>query len=211
MKQLLGVLALVVATAGCQAAPGQTLTAPSASGALSADANAVKPEIDPTWANGVEVNMIGVHVIEGARESQPELYAHAEELYLVAFPQPTLPGPNAGPITLPSGYRPQCNPCFHPGLPPMFVYHDHVISGAPGFGNDGTAGAMKGPWKIIIVQYDSLYAASQGFRPLTSQNAVDAAEHAGLGILQPFNVGATNPFERETGNVLICPIVSPHG
>ena len=88
MKQLLGVLALVVASVGCQAAPGQTLTAPSASGALSADANAVKPEIDLTWANGVVVNMIGPHVIVAAaatRESQPELYAHAEELSLVVF------------------------------------------------------------------------------------------------------------------------------
>ena len=152
MKQLLGVLAVVVASVGCQAAPGQTLAAPSASGALSADANAVKPEIDPTWANGVVVNMIGPHVIVGARESQPELYAHAEELYLVVFPQATVPAPNAGPITLPFGYRPQCNPCFHPGLPAPFVYHDHVITGAPGHGNDGTAGEFKAPWKIIIVK-----------------------------------------------------------
>jgi len=62
----------------------------------------------------------------------PNAYEHAEELYLVVYPQTSTPQPGAGPITLPSGYQPQCNPCFHPGLPPQFVYHDHVITGAPG-------------------------------------------------------------------------------
>ncbi len=127
---------------------------------------------------------------------------------MVVFPQTTVPQPGAGPLTLPSGYQPQCNP-FHPGLPFPFVYHDHVITGAPGMGNDGTAGAMKAPWKIILVKYDA-YAASKNFRPLTSADAVDAAEHPGLGILQVINPGGANPFEIETGNVVICPIVSGH-
>jgi hypothetical protein len=28
-------------------------------------------------------------------------------------------------------------------------------------------------------------------------------------VFVPFNAGAANPYEFETGNVLICPIVSP--
>src|SRR5262249_48037098 len=108
----------------------------------------------PTWADGKTVYMIGPHLIEGAREKQPNLYAHAEELYLLAFPLPPTapdPQPGAGPITLLSGYQPQCNPCFHPGLPPRLVYHDHVIPGAPGMGNNGTAGGFMAPWKIIVL------------------------------------------------------------
>jgi len=166
-----------------------------------------KPEIDPTWANGQTVYMIGPHVIVNARENQPNLYAQAEELYLAVFPQAVPPTLNSGPITLFSGYHPQCNPCFHPGLPLPFVYHDHIITGAPGQGNNGTAGEFKSPWKIIIVMYDPAYANSPNFHPLTSATALDAAEQAG-GILLHINPGPGNPFEIETGNVLICPIVS---
>jgi hypothetical protein len=169
-----------------------------------------KPEIDPTWANGKTVYMIGPHAVEGARESMPNAYAHAEELYLVVFPQPQGAPPPGPPITLPSGYHPQCNPCFHPGLPAQNVYHDHIITGAPGMGVNGTAGEFKAPWKIIVVVYDPAYAASKDFKPITSAADLDAAEHPGIHKLLPFNQGAANPYEFETGNLLICPIVSSH-
>src|SRR5258706_16153670 len=119
-------------------------------GGMSAAAAAAatgKPEIDPTYANGTTVYMIGPHLIPNARATMPNAYAHAEELYLVPYPQASVPAPGAGAITLPSGYQPQCNPCFHPGLPAPFIYHDHVITGAPGMGRDGTPGAYKAPWK----------------------------------------------------------------
>ena len=174
-------------------------------------ATADKPEIDPTWANGQAVNMIGPHLIPDARDTQPNLYAHAEELYLLVFPQTTLPDPaTAGPITAGGGYQPQCNPCFHPGLPHMFVYHDHVISGAPGMGNNGTAGDFKGPWKIILLIYNPAYAYSPGFQPITSQAAIDAAEATGNTNVFLKAFGGPNPYELDTGNVLICPIVSSH-
>jgi hypothetical protein len=172
-----------------------------------------KPEIDPTWANGKTVYMIGPHAIPGARESMPNLYDRAEDLYLVVFPQsPTAPppAPGAPPITLPSGYQPQCDPCFHPGLPAPFVYHDHIITGAPGMGVNGTAGEYLAPWKIIIVMYDPTYAASPNFRPITSAADLDAAENPAVHKLVPFNQGAANPYEFETGNLLICPTVSSH-
>lgn len=179
-------------------------------GAASAD----KPEIDPTYANGQVVYMIGPHLIQGAATTQPNLYAHAEELYLLAYPQATVPDPaTAGPITLPSGYQPQCNPCFHPGLPPPFVYHDHVITGAPGMGKDGTAGAYKAPWKIIVLMYNPAYVASPAFKPITSAADVDAAEQPGKNVFLQLNADlshGSNPYEVETGNVLICPTVSSH-
>ena len=169
-------------------------------------AAAGKPEIDPTYANGQTVYMIGPHVIPDARDTQPNLYAHSEELYLATYPVP--PGAT-GPITLPSGYQPQCNPCFHPGLPAPFVYHDHIITGAPGMGTSGTAGEYKAPWKIIIVRYNPLYALSPTFTPITSAADLDAAEAAG-NVFLPINPQGSNPYEIETGNVLICPTVSSH-
>jgi hypothetical protein len=173
---------------------------------IAGEAAAGKPEVDPTYANGQTVYMIGSHLIPDARDTQPNLYAHSEELYLATYP---VAAGTTGPITLPSGYQPQCNPCFHPGLPAPFVYHDHVITGAPGMGNDGTAGAYMAPWKIIILRYDPFYAMSPTFTPIKSAAGVDAAEAAG-GVFLPINPQGPNPYEIETGNVLICPTVSSH-
>ena len=172
-------------------------------------ASAEKPEIDPTYANGQTVYMIGAHVIPGAAQTMPNAYAHAEELYLLSYPQQTLPAPGAGPITLPSGYQPQCNPCFHPGLPAPFVFHDHVITGAPGMGTNGTAGAYKAPWKIIVLVYNPIHAMSPFFTPIKSAADIDAAEAAGS-VFLPINAGGANRYEIDTGNLLICPTVSNH-
>ena len=203
-----------VAVAGCESStsvqPAQTgVTRAIAPSPISASAASGKPEIDPTYANGKTVYMIGPHLIPNARETMPNAYAHAEELYLVVYPQATLPAPGAGPITLPSGYRPQCNPCFHPLLPAALVYHDHVITGAPGMGVNGTAGAYKAPWKIIVLMYDPAYVASPTFTPIKSEADLDLAEKAG-NVFLPINAGGDNPYEIETGNLLICPTVSPH-
>jgi len=173
--------------------------------ALPVTAHAAKPEIDPTYANGQTVYMIGPHLIVDARDTQPNLYASSQELYLLSYP---VPAGTSGPITLPSGYQPQCNPCFHPGLPPAFVYHDHVITGAPGMGVNGTAGQFKGPWKIIVLVYNPVYAHSSTFTPIKSAADIDPAEAAGDFL--PVNPSGPNPYEIDTGNVLICPIVSSH-
>ena len=194
-----------VSLAACERpSPTQPARALTPTALHSSGNGAGKPEIDPTYANGKTVYMIGPHLIMGARESMPNAYAHAEELYLLTYP----PGTNGAPITLPSGYQPQCNPCFHPGLPPMFVYHDHVITGAPGMGNNGTAGEYKGPWKIVILVYNPAYVNSANFRPITSETALDAAEAAG-NVFKPQFPGS-NPYEFEPGNLLICPTVSDH-
>jgi len=162
-------------------------------------ASAAKPEIDPSYAEGKTVYMIGPKVIFGAAQSQPNLYAHAEELYLVAYPQEALP--------LPSGYVPQCNPCFH--APPPFIFHDHVLTGAPGLGKQGTAGAYKAPWKIILVKYTVEAVSDPNFVPVKSVEELDQAEKDGkFQVLDP-SPNAVNQYEIDTGNLLICPLVAP--
>ena len=164
---------------------------------VSTSAQAAKPEIDPSYAEGKTYYMIGPHVVFGAAQSQPNLYAHAEELYLVAYPQEALP--------LPSHYQPQCNPCFH--APPAFIFHDHVLTGAPGLGNHGTAGAYKAPWKIILMMYTVAAVSDPSFVPVKSVSELDAAEAAGE--FQAIAPNAANPYELDTGNLLICPFVAP--
>jgi hypothetical protein len=173
---------------------------------LTSRVSAAKQEIDPSYANGTTVYMIGPHMITNPN---PNLLAQAEPLYILAYPVNLDPvcTTNCPPITLHSGYQPQCNPCFHPGLPPVFAYHDHVLEGAPGFGKNGTAGDFKGPWRIIVLLYNPTVAMSQTFQPVKSDEALDAAEAAGEFL--PISGGA-NPYEVETGVVLICPLVSSH-
>jgi hypothetical protein len=161
-------------------------------------AAAAKPEIDPSYAEGQTVYMIGPHVIFNAAQTQPNAYAHAEELYLVGYPQEALP--------LKSGYVPQCNPCFH--APPAFIFHDHVLTGAPGLGKNGTAGVYKAPWKIILLMYTVEEVSREDFVPVKSVKELDDGEAAGKfqKIAPP---GSANQYEIDTGNLLICPFVSP--
>lgn len=167
-------------------------------------AAADKPEIDTVYANGQTYYMIGPHLIQGAAQSMPNAYGHAEELYLLAYPQQALP------LLAQSGSTPQCDPCHHPGLPPMFVYHDHVLTGAPGLGTNGTAGVYKSPWKIIVLMYNPAFLTAS-FTPIKTAADIDTAETAGefLPINQSLQHGS-NPYEVDTGNLLICPTVSSH-
>src|SRR4029078_12627185 len=147
--------------------------------------SAAKPAIDPSYAEGKTYYMIGTHVIVGAAQSQPEAYAHAEELYLIGYPQAALP--------LPSGYVPQCNPCFH--APPDFIFHDHVLTGATGLGKQGAGGAYKAPWKIILVKYTVEAVSDPNFVPVKSVEELDQAEKDGkFQVLDP-SLNAVNQYE----------------
>jgi hypothetical protein len=172
-------------------------------------AAADKPAIDPSYADGKLYYMIGPHLITNAVLTQPQLYAQSQELYLLVYPiNPT--GVATDPKALPSGYHPNCDPCYHPGLPGVFAYHDHVLTGAPGLGNKGTAGQFKGPWKIIVLLYNPERFNDPNFMPIMSAVDVDTGEANGMFL--PINTDPTpgaNPYEIETGNVLICPLVSP--
>lgn len=168
-------------------------------------ARAAGQEIDPSYANGTTVYMIGPHMITNPN---PNLLAQADDLYILVYPVNSSGcTSNCPPVTLPSGYQPQCDPCFHPGLPPMFAFHDHVLTGAPGFGKDGTAGSFKGPWQIIVMMYNPAVVMSPSFQPIKSDEDLDKAEAAGEFL--PIGGGA-NPYEIATGVVLICPLVSSH-
>src|SRR5947209_3009259 len=80
---------------------------------VSGSAYAAKPEIDPVYAQGNTYYMIAPHVITNPN---PHLFNQSEELYIVAYPWDGTTAP-----VLASGYVPQCNPCYHPGLPAPFV------------------------------------------------------------------------------------------
>jgi hypothetical protein len=176
-------------------------------GLLAGPVAAAKPDLDPSYANGKTVYMIGPHVLTNPGAG---VLAHAEELYLVVYPINPDGRTDLGLLTLPSGYRPQCDPCFHPGNPLEFAYHDHVLTGAPGMGANGTAGVFEAPWRIIVLMYDPTVIASPSFQPVKSAAQLDWAETQGWFL--PINdaPGAANPFEIDTGTILICPITSSH-
>jgi hypothetical protein len=170
-------------------------------------ASAAKPDIDPSYVDGKIVYMIGPHLITNPN---PSLYAQSEELYLLVYPINPTGSKTLGTQVLPSGYHPNCDPCFHPGIPPEFAYHDHILTGAPGLGKNGTAGEFKSPWKITLLMYNPAAALSSSFTPITSARDIDAAEAAGTFLPINPDPHAENPFEIDTGTVLICPLVSPH-
>lgn len=160
-------------------------------------------EIDPSYANGTTVYMLGARLITNP---DPGLLATAPPLYGLAFP---VKSGTTGPITLASGYQPQCNPCNH--LPPGFHYHDHILAGAPGFGVNGTAQDNKGPWRIVLMMYNPKVMTDPNFKPLMDDESIHTAETAGEFL--PINASLTHgpdPYQIETGLVLICPLVSSH-
>ncbi len=176
-------------------------------GLLAGPVAAAKPDLDPSYANGRTVYMIGPHVLT---HPSAGVLARAEELYLAVYPINPDGRTDLGRQALPSGYRPQCDPCFHPGVPLEFAYHDHVLTGAPGMGTNGTAGDFVAPWRIIVVMYNPDVIASPDFVPVKSAAQLDAAEAQGWFLPINDDPTADNAFEIDTGQVLICPITSSH-
>ena len=145
------------------------------------------------YADGHTYQMVGATLVTNA---SPGLL-NAPPLYILGFP-----ASGTTPITLPSGYHPQCNPCLQEPI----AYHDHLITGAPGLGSNGTAaGNYRAPWRIVIMVYTHAYAYSSAFRPVTSDDQLAAAEAAGdFAVINP---GAPDPHQIWTTNILICPVV----
>jgi hypothetical protein len=162
---------------------------------------------EATYANGGDYCMNAPHVITNPN---PNLLSQAQILYLAVYmPLPkgcdTTNPSTCLPETLPSGYMPQCNPCFHGDGLNAIPYHDHIVEGAPGSGTSGTAGDYMGPWVVIIVIYKPSYSNSTSFTPFKSVSAVQAGETAGDFLT--INPTASNPYEINTGVVLICPLI----
>ncbi len=166
-------------------------------------AKAAGPCEETAYANG---QLFCIHVTKVITNPSAGLLATAEPIYIASyFPLPTgcdTTNPSScAPETLPSGYQPLCNPCFHGDGLDAFPYHDHVMEGAPGFGIHGTVDGMKGPWVLIIAAYVPTYSNQVGFTPFKSTADIAAGELAGH--FQTINPSGANPYEVNTGVVLM--------
>jgi hypothetical protein len=150
------------------------------------------PAGELAYAEGQTYTMIGATLVTNA---SPGMLA-APPMYVLVYPAPA---GTSGPITLPSGYQPQCNPC----LQEPFAYHDHLLTGAPGVGD------YEAPWRIVVMVYNPKVAFSPTFEPVTSDDDLVKAENAGDFL--PINPGGANRYQIWTPNVLICPIVMQNG
>jgi hypothetical protein len=168
-----------------------------AAGLLLIPTAAAAPETEFVYADGQTYQMVEATLVTKA---SPGLLT-APPLYLLGFP-----AAGTEPITLPSGYQPQCNPCLQEPI----AFHDHLITGAPGLGTNGTSsGNYRAPWRIVIMVYTHAYAYSPDFRPVTSDDQLAAAETAGdFAVINP---GAADPYQIWTDKVLICPVVRKSG
>jgi hypothetical protein len=158
-------------------------------------ASAAKPGTETAYADGQTVTIAAIHFITSP---SPAELASANYLYLVTYPVDAN-ATGGEPVTLASGYQPNCNPCWHPGLPAAFVYHDHVLSGAPTLADAST------PRHLVILQYVAGVMTDQSFQPLTSVAAVKAGEANGM--FQAIGSGE-NPYEIDTGIMVVTPTVS---
>ena len=146
------------------------------------------PAPEAVYADGHAYTMLGVTLITNA---SPGILS-APPIYILGY---ATPQGTTTPITLPSGYQPQCNPCLEEPI----AYHDHLIPAAPG------PGGYKAPWRIVVLVYNPAWSNRPDFTPITDDAALPAAEAAGEFL--PINRGAANPYERWTDNVLVCPVV----
>jgi len=160
---------------------------------------AARPDGELSYADGQTYTMLGVNLITNASPG----ILDAPPLYVMGYVPP--PGSTPGqPITLPSGYQPQCNPC----LQEPFAYHDHLLTGAPGHGTNGTSGSdYRAPWRIVVMVYNPDWSNRPDFQPITSDDQLATAEAAGEFL--PINraPGAPDRYEIWTTNVLVCPVV----
>ncbi len=153
------------------------------------------PSAETVWANGQEWTMLGAHAIT---DPSLQLLDEAPPLYVLAFPK----DPVTGEWVLPANYAPQCDPC----LGAAFPYHDHLLTGAPGFGTNGTAGDYESPWRIVLMVWNPGFVRSGGFAPVTRDEDLPAAIAAG----EFLPIGGAGVYERPLPVVLDCPLVSPN-
>ncbi len=154
------------------------------------------PNTELAYADGQTYVMLGATLVTNASPGVLD----APPLYILGYPVT-----GTEPVTLPSGYQPQCNPCLQEPV----HYHDHLLTGAPGLGTSGTAfGNYAGPWRIVIMMYSYAYAMSKSFKPVTSDDQLATAEAArDFKVINPMG---SNLYQIWTKNVLICPVITLH-
>jgi hypothetical protein len=160
-------------------------------------ASAAKPDTETAYADGQTLTIAAIHFITNP---SPQHLGSANFIYLVTYPVDAAATGGAH-LTLASGYQPNCDPCFHPGLPAAFVYHDHVLSGAPRLGDSSS------PRHLVIVQYVDSVMTDRSFQPVKSIAAIKAGEAAGR--FKALGSGS-NPYEVDTGILVVTPSVSPN-
>lgn len=158
-----------------------------------AGATAAAPGTEEVYGDGQVYDMVGATL---QTTTDPGLLS-APPIYVIGYPT----SQTSGPLVLPSGFEPQCDPCDHGA----FHYHDHVVTGEPGAGTNGTAGDYRAPWRIVVMAYSPTYYDDPGFRPITSDDQI--AEYERDGRMLPLNHGAGDPYQIWTNMVLVCPIV----
>jgi hypothetical protein len=147
------------------------------------------PRTESVYANRQTYQIAQTTVVFNAA---PGLLEHASPIYVIGFP---VAAGTSGPITLPSGYRPQNN-----GLPSPIPYHDHVLVAVPG------QPGYVAPLRVVQLRYTWAYAYSPAFVPVRSYDELVAGEAGGL--FEAINSGAANPYEIWTRDVLVRPIVA---
>lgn len=162
---------------------------------LAPGAGAASPGSETVWANGQAWTMLTPHAID---DPNPQSLAQAPPFYVLSFPSD-----GHGGWVLPTGYSPQCDPCLGVPVPP---YHDHLLTGAPGLGTQGTSGRdYTAPWRIVLMVYSPSYVSGGQFVPVTSDEDLPAA----IAAHEFLPIGPGGSAELPLPVVLICPLVSP--
>src|SRR5579859_2047644 len=128
------------------------------------------------YANGLTTHM---NIRRINLSPSPAELAAAQPLYVVVFPVNFDSSTTRGAVTI-NGYQPQCNPCFHPGLPLPLVYHDHVLNGSPASLSGTSAAGWQATRRPTAVMYSPAYVFGGNFKALTTVAEVKAGEQAGL-------------------------------
>jgi hypothetical protein len=174
------------------AAAGAFLVAPSALTQHATATSSSKPCIQKAYMDGRVYCFSVERPINNASQA---LIASSQIMYVVTYPQlnSQCSGNLTGckPLTLPSGYSPQCDPCVQEA---PSVYHDHILSGLPASGENGT-------WAIVVVAYNPSFSSKVGFDPITSAQNLAAGEQSG--DFAKINPNGPNPYEMNTKTVLV--------
>lgn len=173
------------------AAVGVILVAPNAFSQHASTSTTTQQCLQKAYVNGKLYCFTVERPIANASQA---LIASSQVMYVMTYPQ--LNSQCSGNLTtckvqmLPSGYMPQCDPCVQEA---PFVYHDHILSGLPASGYNGT-------WAIVVVAYSPPFSSQAGFKPINSSQAIAAGESAG--DFARINPNGPNPYEIHTKTVL---------
>ena len=159
---------------------------------------------EPTYFDGHLVYMSApANALGSSLAHSTAVLQKAKDLYIAVYPV-AADGFDAGHKLIDGWYAPQCDPCFHSGVPDpdLAQFHDHIIDGAPGYGTNGTAGSYSPAWRVKVLVYNLDYIAAHAatWVPVKSDEDIDAAVASGEFLGPPI----------DTGIVFLCQVTSAH-